>query len=210
VRLLLIAASFASVCLACARRSEIAPGAISPGPKALHLSFTPVADSFAAAAREYDSLWSSDGARMTHELEAAARLSFGEIGDTTIRVMVFEGVSNSGYHDKPMFLRASYPLATKKATLMHELGHRLESDLFRASENDHPFLFLWLYTAWTHAYGADFAREQVVVEKRRGGVYPAAWDSALALTPAGRAARWDSVRASRHHDRPFGPSASAR
>jgi hypothetical protein len=106
---------------------------------------------------------------------------------------------NSGYRDKPMHLRASYPTATKKATLMHELGHRLESDLFRASENDHPYLFLWLYPAWVSAYGEDFARDQVAVEKRRGGVYPAAWDDALALTATGRAARWDSVRASRAH-----------
>jgi len=134
---------------------------------------------------------------MTRSLETVAGLWFAEIGDTNIRATVIEGVSNSGYREKPMQLRASYPIATKKATLMHELGHRLQSDLFRASENDHPFLFLWLYDAWVDAYGEDFAREQVQVEKRRGGVYPAAWDSALALSRARRAERWDSVRASR-------------
>ena len=96
-----------------------------------------------------------------------------------------------------MELRASYPTATKQATLMHELGHRLESNLFRASEDDHRFLFLWLFDAWTDVYGEEFAREQVVIERRRGGVYPAAWDSALALSREARAARWDSVRKSR-------------
>lgn len=166
-------------------------------PALVRVSFTAVADSFRTAAREYDSLWISDGVRITRSLEAAARLSFAAIGDTVIRAMVFEGASQSGYRDKPMQLRASYPLATKKATLMHELGHRLESDVFRSSENDHPFLFLWLYDAWVDAYGEDLAREQVVVEKRRGGVYPAAWDSALALSKGQRAVRWDSVRASR-------------
>jgi len=100
-------------------------------------------------------------------------------------------------HDKPIQMRGSYPVATKKATLMHELGHRLQSELFRASENDHPFLFLWLYSAWVEAYGDDFAKEQVAVEKRRGGVYPAAWDAALALSVADRAVLWDSVRSSR-------------
>jgi hypothetical protein len=134
---------------------------------------------------------------MTGALETAARLRFADIGDTVIRVIVYEGVSGSGYRDKPMRLRASYPPDTKKATLMHELGHRLESDLFRASEDDHAFLFLWLYAAWVDAYGEEFAREQVAVEKRRRGVYPAAWDAALALSPGDRAARWDSVRSSR-------------
>jgi hypothetical protein len=165
----------------------------------LHVTFVAETDSFRRAAREYDSLWVSEGARITGAMERAARLRFVDNGDTDVVAIVFEGVSNSGYRDKPMHLRASYPTATKKATLMHELGHRLESDLFRASENDHPYLFLWLYPAWVTAYGEDFARDQVAVEKRRGGVYPAAWDDALALTATGRAARWDSVRASRAH-----------
>ena len=163
----------------------------------LHVTFVAEADSFRLAARVYDSLWTSEGARMTDAMERASKLSFADIGDTNVVAIVFEGVSNSGYRDKPMHLRASYPTATKKATLMHELGHRLESELFHASENDHPYLFLWLYPAWVSAYGEDFAREQVVVEKSRGGVYPAAWDDALALTPRARLARWDSVRVSR-------------
>jgi hypothetical protein len=207
---LLLVASAASLCLACTQRPKTVPMRSPAGPGSPHLTFAAVADSFHAAAHDYDSLWISDGRQMTHELEVAAHLSFAEIGDTVIRVLVFEGVSSSGYHEKPMYLRASYPLATKKATLMHELGHRLESDLFRASENDHPFLFLWLYTAWANAYGEEFAREQVAVEKRRGGVYPAAWDSVLALSPTGRAARWDSVRASRHHDPPAESHSPAR
>jgi hypothetical protein len=163
----------------------------------LRVTFVAETDSFQSAAKEYDSLWKSEGARITDALEHAAGLRLVDIGDTDVVAIVFEGVSNSGYRDTPMHLRASYPTATKKATLMHELGHRLESELFHGSENDHPYLFLWLYPAWVSSYGEDFAREQVVVEKRRGGVYPAAWDAALALTPRDRAARWDSVRASR-------------
>jgi hypothetical protein len=163
----------------------------------LRVVFVAETDSFQLAAHEYDSLWTSEGARITGALERAARLRFVDIGDTDVVAIVFEGVSNSGYRDTPMHLRASYPTATKTATLMHELGHRLESELFHGSENDHPYLFLWLYPAWVSSYGEDFAREQVAVEKRRGGVYPAAWDAALALSPRERAARWDSVRASR-------------
>lgn len=134
---------------------------------------------------------------MTRAMETAAGLTFADIGDTTVRAIVFEGVSMSGYRATPMRMRASYPIATKKATLMHELGHRLQSNLFRMGEDDHPYLFLWLHSAWVAAYGEEFAREQVAVEKRRRGVYPAAWDAALALSVTERAARWDSVRTSR-------------
>ena len=107
----------------------------------LHITFVAERDSFRLAARTYDSLWTRDGERMTDALERAARLTFADIGDTNVVAIVFEGVSNSGYRDKPMHVRASYPTATKKATLMHELGHRLESELFHASENDHPTCF---------------------------------------------------------------------
>ena len=192
----LIAAYFI-ISVGCVRSPQLRHSNVQVGPSHLQLTFTPASDSFAAAAREYDSLWTIDRDRMTHALEATAHLSFAEIGDTVIRVLVFEGASTSGYHERPMQLRGSYPPATKKATLMHELGHRLESHLFRAEENDHPFLFLWLYDAWIDVYGEDFAQQQVGVEKRRGGVYPAAWDSALALSHADRVARWDSVRTSR-------------
>ena len=183
--------------VACARAPQLHLSNVQVRPSHLHLTFTAVSDSFQAAANAYDSLWAIDRDRVTHALEAAAHLSFAEIDDTVIRVLVFEGVSTSGYHERPMQLRASYPPDTKKATLMHELGHRLESHLFRATENDHPFLFLWLYDAWIDVYGEDFARRQVAIEKRRGGVYPAAWDSALALSHAERVARWDSLRTRR-------------
>ena len=176
-----------------------APQLAAVEPSRLKLTFSAEVDSFRGAVQEYDSLWTQDGLRITRALETAAHVRFADIGDTVIHAIVFEGVSSSGYRENPMRIRASYPLATKKATLMHELGHRLQSDLFRASENDHPFLFLWLYSAWVAAYGEDFAREQVEVEKRRRGVYPAAWDEALRLSPEARAARWDSVRSSRIH-----------
>jgi hypothetical protein len=190
-------AAYLAISMACARSPQPRNSDVEVRPSHLHLTFTATSDSFQAAAHEYDSLWAIDGDRVTHSLEAAAHLSFAEIGDTVIRVLVFEGASSSGYHERPMQLRASYPADTKKATLMHELGHRLQSHLFRAAENDHPFLFLWLYDAWIDVYGDDFAQQQVGVEKRRGGVYPAAWDSTLALSHAERVTRWDSVRTSR-------------
>jgi hypothetical protein len=96
-----------------------------------------------------------------------------------------------------MRMRASYPPDTKRATLAHELGHRLQSGLFRREEEEHGPLFLWLYDAWVALWGREFADAQVAVERRRGGPYPKAWDDALALTPAERAARWRALVAER-------------
>jgi hypothetical protein len=67
--------------------------------------------------------------------------------------MVLEVSSSSGYKDKPMQLRASYPSDTKNATLIHELGHRLQSDLFHHDEDDHKYLFLWIYDVWASSTG---------------------------------------------------------
>src|SRR4030095_16111354 len=115
------------LCVACATAPRSAPDAT---PTYLDLAFTPETDAFRTAAKEDDSLWASNGARIARALETAAHLRFADIGDTVIRAVVYEGVSMSGFREKPMQLRASYPVATKKATLMHELGHRLESNLF--------------------------------------------------------------------------------
>jgi hypothetical protein len=104
----------------------------------------------------------------------------------------------SGYRDiTPMRMRASYPPDTKKATLIHELGHRLQSGFFRRDEEEHGPLFLWLYDTWVQLYGREFADAQVEIEKRRRGPYPKAWDDALALSAAERAARWRAIVAER-------------
>ena len=158
------------------------------------ITFVPQSDSFAAAAAEYTRLWAADGERIMRVMEEVAGLASL---DTAITAIVFEGVSNSGYRDRPMRLRASYPFDTKRATLVHELGHRLQSGLFRREEEEHGPLFLWLYDVWVRLYGQEFADAQVLVEKRRGGPYPKAWDEALALTPAERAATWRKLVAER-------------
>ncbi len=89
---------------------------------AVKMSFAPESEKFAETTKEYQSLWESEGAKMIKALEQASGLNFPP---QDIKVIVFEGASHSGYADKPMKLRASYPADVKKATLMHELGHRL-------------------------------------------------------------------------------------
>ena len=164
------------------------------------ITFVPRSDSFATAAREYDEIWAAEGPRIIAAMERATELSFiyPQFADTAITATVLEKASSSGYRDRSgMELRASYSRDTKRATLIHELGHRLMAGLFRRDEAEHGPLFLWLYDVWVTLYGKRFADEQVAVERRRGGPYPQAWDEALALSPEERARRWHAILADR-------------
>ena len=109
-----------------------------------------------------------------------------------IRTIVYGGISNSGYKRQPMRMRASYPPDTKRATLVHELAHRLISDLVSRDFEEHPIIFLFVYDVWVKLWGREFADEQVAVEsKRRGNYdYESAWRDALALGREGRTERW--------------------
>jgi hypothetical protein len=160
---------------------------------ALRITFTPESPQFEAAASEYTELWTREGDRIVNAMESVSGLKFDR---NEVQAIVFEGTSESGYRERPMRLRASYPPDTKKATLIHELGHRLESHLFRKDE-DHPYLFLWIYDVWVKLYGRQFADDQVAVEKARGRMYPAAWEAAMALTAEQRASKWREAIAAR-------------
>jgi len=169
----------------------------SPGPSSAvdpvrvpRIEFVPESETFAAAVGEYERIWAADAARIARTMQDVSGLTFT---DTAVTAVVFEGVSSSGFRDTPMRLRASYPIDTKRATLIHELGHRLQSPLFRQQDEEHGPLFLWLYDVWVALYGKDFADAQVLVEKRRRGPYPRAWDEALALSPGERAKRWKAI-----------------
>ncbi|MGH7576755.1 MAG: hypothetical protein ACREM1_16730 [Longimicrobiales bacterium] len=92
-----------------------------------------------------------------------------------------------------MRMRASYPEATKRATLVHELAHRLISELVPKDFDDHPVIFLFIYDVWVELWGKPFADEQIVVESRRRGIYDyeTAWRNTLELTAQERAARFE-------------------
>src|SRR5215469_17217955 len=87
--------------------------------KGLRIVFRPESDQFSGAAHEYEAIWGREGQRITAAMEAVSGLRFE---DREVKAMVLEIASSSGYKDQPMRLRASYPLETKKATLIHELG----------------------------------------------------------------------------------------
>ena len=169
-----------------------APATASP----VNVAFRAQSDSFAVARGEYEALWRAEGRRIIAAMERVSGLRFDSppYADTAIVAVVFEGVSNSGFRDDPMYLRASYPADTKKATLVHELGHRLQVGVRRSGEDEHEVLFLWLYDTWVALWGREFADGQVLVERARRGPYPKAWDAALALDSAARAARFRALR----------------
>lgn len=161
----------------------------------VRLSFVPISDDFATARFDYERIWHLEGARMIAAMERISGIRFDrpQYADTSIAVVVFEGASNSGIRERPMMMRASYPEDTRRATLVHELGHRLQEGVVQ-SEDEHEVLFLWIYDVWIDLWGTEFANEQVAVEKRRGGPYPRAWDAALALSATERAARFRTLR----------------
>jgi hypothetical protein len=151
-------------------------------------------EAFQTATAEYDALWKAEGERMIGAMERVSGVTFVE---RSINAVVFEGPSNSGFGDRPMRLRASYPAEVKRATLVHELLHRMLGRVQNTKEIDeHRKLFLVLYDIWVDLYGKDFADRNVVVESGRRGIYDyeSAWKWALAMTAEERAAKFKTLR----------------
>ena len=174
-------------------RPELTPTGQLQAPR-VSIRFSPVSWGFREAAREYQAVWEAEGNRIVDAMEGVSGLKFAE---TLIEAIVYEGISRSGSQNSPMMMRASYPASTKKATLIHELGHRLISQLKKRPRDldEHRVLFLILHDIWVKLYGKGFADEQVDVEKARQGVYDyrAAWEWVLSLDEGQRAARFKGI-----------------
>ena len=170
-----------------------APVATTQAPSP-NISFSPESEQYSPATKEYQAIWGSEGQRI---IEAMERVSAVKFPANDIRAIVYEGVSWSGFGDKPMKLRASYPSDVKKATLIHELGHRLITRIPKTKEVDeHRVLFLVLYDIWESLYGKDFADRMVEVEKKRKGLYDyeSAWNWALSMNKEERATKFKALR----------------
>ncbi|NKB87736.1 MAG: hypothetical protein GKS06_05900 [Acidobacteria bacterium] len=156
-----------------------------PVQQPVELSFSADAG-FDAALAEYSEIWDAEGGRIGDTLE---RISGMQFPVSAVRVQVIDGPSWAGRSS--MGMRATYPVATKRATLAHELGHILIGDRIPDdAELDHHYvLFLFLYDTWVELWGAEFAVEQVAVEsQRRGGVdYEGIWKLVLEKTEQQRA-----------------------
>lgn len=158
--------------------------------KPLQINFTASAESFGPATNEYSEIWAREGPRIMAAMERATGLRF-ELGP--IGAVIYEGPSFSGLRERPMRLRASYSAATKRATLVHELGHRLMSDLVPADVDHHSIIFLFVYDVWVELWGQSVADEQVAIERKRTGAladYDGLWRKALELPAAERARRF--------------------
>ncbi|HZG46689.1 MAG TPA: hypothetical protein VEZ41_10580 [Allosphingosinicella sp.] len=158
------------------------------------MSFTPAEPAFMAAAEEYRRLWCDEGPRIVQALEEATGQSFPA---TPIEVFVANATPMTTYDGRTMLLKASYPTYYKRATLVHELGHRLAFTMNRPEElDDHRLLYLFLYDVWSRLYGADFADRMAQIESRITGRYDyaGAWKWALALTPEQRRERIAKLR----------------
>lgn len=159
--------------------------------RSLQLNFTASADNFQAATDEYRAIWTREGPRIVEAMERRSGLRF-EPGP--IVVNVFEGTSYSGAPGgPPMMLRASYPDATKRATLVHELGHRLANDVSGPFDH-HEVINLFVYDVWVELWGQAFADEQVAIESRRNAAdYAGMWKKALAMSAQERARRLEEI-----------------
>jgi hypothetical protein len=149
-----------------------------------------------SAARDYRSIWQQDGERIVAALEARTCLRFPE---AAVAAMIADDVSHSGGPEHPMGLRASYDVDVKRATLVHELGHR---HLWQLTErlddlDGHRTLYLVLDRVWADVWGEEFAAERIRSESawRASYDYASAWTWARSLTVDERGILWNRLLA---------------
>jgi len=175
---------------------------LSSHAQAVKLTFAADSAVYAPAAEWYQQQWNADGPRILRAMEAASGLRFGNL---EIRVIVYLAPSYTGGGDSPMHLNVRYPFGM---TLVHELGHRLNSQItnpkdeekertreegLQAALEEHKVLYLYLYDVWVTLYGKRFADAAVEAEKGWASqglpFYASAWDWALSMTQEQRARR---------------------
>jgi hypothetical protein len=148
------------------------------------------------AARDYRAIWEQDGPRIVAALEARTCLRFPE---TAVGALIGDEVSDSGGPEHPMSLRASYDIDVKRATLVHELGHRHLWQLTQRLDDldGHRALYLVLDRVWADVWGDEFADARVRGESswRSSYDYAAAWAWARDLTVDERGILWNRLLA---------------
>ena len=157
------------------------------------VAFIPAARNLAEATGDYRRIWEMEGERIVASFEAIVGV---EYPGSAIEAIVTEGRPMAAFDGRTIRLRAGYRPTYMKATLVHELGHRLAFTLRPpAGLDDHELLYLFLYDVWTDLYGQPFADRMAAIERRIGPRYAAAWDFALGLTRDERQALLRRLRA---------------
>jgi hypothetical protein len=179
------------------RRLLVLPLIALLGAAAPPIAFVSAGPEFDEATEEYRRIWETEGARIAAALERVTGLTFppGEI-----EALVSQAPPMMAYDGRNLRLRAAYSPDYKRATLVHELGHRLSFVLPRGAGglDDHRLLYLFLYDAWTDLYGETFAARMARIERRIPGTYDydAAWAWALSMTREERQERIRALRGS--------------
>jgi len=158
------------------------------------IGFFSAGPEFDEAAGEYRRIWAEEGERIAAALERTSGLVFPQ---SEIEALISQAPPMMAYDGRTLRLRASYSPAYKRATLVHELGHRLSFLLPRRDGlDDHRLLYLFLYDVWTDLYGESFALRMAGIESSIPGSYDyaAAWRWALSMTREERQARLRAMR----------------
>jgi len=162
----------------------------------IRITFFPDSDikNYLQATAEYQKIWNEEGERIVNAIESISSLKFKE---KFINAMILERPSQS----HPMTLRASLSIKSKKATIVHELCHRLLSGngirmkiQDQATElNIHKNINLILFDIWNDLFGENFAKENVERESRLGNYYREAWIYVLSLSKEERAKKFKEL-----------------
>ena len=158
------------------------------------VAFVSAGSEFDAATEEYRRIWAEEGASIATALERNSGLNFPP---NEIEALISQAPPMMAYDGRTLRLRASYSPSYKRATLVHELGHRLSFLVPRTGElDDHRLLYLYLYDSWTDLYGEAFAMRMAGIESSIPGTYDyaAAWRWALSMTREERQARLARLR----------------
>jgi hypothetical protein len=158
----------------------------------MKIHFHPDSDlgDYAEAVSHYEQIWKEDGSRIVAAFQKISGLGFRE---TLIHATVFEGIS----HSHPLSLRHNLSLADKRATLVHELGHRLlykrVKGLAKSSMDRHKFLFLILGDVLTDLWGEEMLAGTIQRDKALDPEYGQAWDWALGFGAKERQERFKRI-----------------
>ncbi|PCI30227.1 hypothetical protein COB55_00400 [Candidatus Wolfebacteria bacterium] len=141
----------------------------------MQVLFEAQSEEFIGALGEYKEIWTLEGEKIISALEKNSGKKFNT---EDIQVIIYEGISRSGREGRPMMLRASYTRDVKLGTLVHELGHRLQTNTKDMTSLEvHMELNVYLYPTWVELYGEEFADIMVEIESSRTDMYKEAWNT---------------------------------
>jgi hypothetical protein len=148
------------------------------------------------AAADYQRLWDAHRKRIVTRFRVTTGLDFAE---GLINAIVWDG----GGFATPLRFRNHPDEEFRLGTVIHELSHRLiRGNRARLGmppsrpelvHENHELIDLFLFDVWCDLFGEDFARRRVDVESAANDYSREAWQAALALDRAGRAARLKSL-----------------